>query len=79
MNPLAYTPFLDPLDLHGAWFVLLVPLAFLVAMAYKAVRVPDLRTYWRHTVFFALQILGGILGLYILAMLLVRVGLPVLL
>ena len=76
MTILAYTPFIDPLDLHAAWFMLLPPLALLIAIAYKAVRIPDLGAYWKQTFFFTLQILAGIIGLYVLALLLVNVGLP---
>lgn len=36
---LAYRPFIDPIDLHRFWFVLLVPLALFMSIAYKAVRV----------------------------------------
>lgn len=42
-----WRPFLDPLPLHQAWWALLVPLSFLVAMVYKAVRLPTLEGYWR--------------------------------
>ncbi|MEM1184148.1 MAG: hypothetical protein AAGI53_04010 [Planctomycetota bacterium] len=73
---LAYTPFIDPLDLHGVWYLLLPPLAILIAIAYKAVRIPDLTVYWKQTLLFALQILIGIVGLYVLALLLVRFALP---
>lgn len=76
---LAYTPFIDPLDLHAAWFLLLPPLALLIAVAYKAVRIPDLTVYWKQVFFFTLQILAGIIGLYTLSLLLVNVGLPTLL
>ena len=78
LTTLAYTPLIDPLDLHGAWFLLLPPLALLIAIAYKAVRIPDLSVYWKQTIFFTLQILAGIIGLYILSLLLVNVGLPAL-
>jgi len=44
---LAYRPFLDPLDLHRYWFVLIVPLAFGTAVAYKGVKVRRMETYWR--------------------------------
>jgi len=73
---LAYTPFIDPIDLHAAWYLLLPPLAFLIALAYKAVRIPDMTRYWKQVVSFTLQILIAIIGLYALAMLLVAVALP---
>ncbi len=76
---LAYTPFIDPIDLHGVWFLLLFPLAVLIAMAYKAVRTPDMGNYWNQTVKFAAQIIGGIVGLYIFSLLVLNVLLPVVL
>ena len=76
---LAYTPFIDPLGLHAVWFLLLPPLAALIAIAYKAVRIPDLGVYWKQVGFFTLQILAGIAGLYVLSVLLVRFALPTLL
>lgn len=36
-----YRPFLDPIELHGLWWLLLIPLALGVAVVYKAVRLPD--------------------------------------
>ena len=75
---LAYTPFIDPLDLHAVWYLLLPPLALLIAIAYKAARIPDLGVYWKQTFFFTLQILAGIVGLYILFLLMVNVALPAL-
>lgn len=76
---LAYTPFIDAMDLHGVWYLLLVPLALLTAMAYKAVRVPAMSLYWRQTLSFFLQILIGIAGLYIAAVLVVKFAMPALL
>ncbi len=76
---LAYTPFIDPINIHAAWFLLLPPLALLIAIAYKAVRIPDLSVYWKQVAWFTFQIIAGIVGLYILAILLVRYALPTLL
>ena len=73
---LAYRPFLDPLDLHDAWFWLLVPLAVLIAVAYKAVRVPDMKNFARQTVLFSAQIIFGVIGLFIAAILMMNVVLP---
>lgn len=75
-NLLAYTPFIDPLDLHAVWFVLLLPLAVLIAMAYKAVRVPRLELYWRQVALFSAQIIVGIVGLYAFALVTLNVVLP---
>jgi hypothetical protein len=53
---LAYRPFIDPLDLQKSWLMLLVPLCFGIALTYKAVRVPNLRTLWRETAIFTTQL-----------------------
>lgn len=58
---LAYTPFLDPLDLHRWWFVLLIPMAAGVAMVYKAVRMASLERYWRHVASMTASIVIGII------------------
>lgn len=76
---LAYTPFIDPINIHAAWYLLLPPLALLIAIAYKAVRIPDLSVYWKQVAWFTVQIIGGIVGLYLLAILIVRYALPTLL
>lgn len=76
---LAYIPFIDPLDLHGVWFWLLLPLAVLIAMAYKAVRTPDMAHYWRQTALFSAQIIVGIVGLYAFCLVVLNTLLPAIL
>ncbi len=39
---LAWVPFLEPIDLHGYWLVLAVPLSFGIALVYKTLRLPTL-------------------------------------
>ncbi|CAG0964686.1 hypothetical protein PHYC_00919 [Phycisphaerales bacterium] len=53
---LAYRPFIDPIDLHKFWFVLLVPLAFFLSIAYKSVRLDDLKELPRAVVSMTIQI-----------------------
>ena len=60
MTTLAYTPFIDPLDLHDIWFVLIVPLAFGIALAYKAVRCGQAKRYPRQVLMMTVQIVVGI-------------------
>lgn len=60
---LAYRPFLDPLDLHRAWFLLLFPMAFFVTLAYKSTRVPDLRDLPRQVLIMTVQIILGMIAL----------------
>lgn len=55
---LAWRPFLDPLDLHRVWFLLLAPLALGVALAYKAVRARDMNRYGREVGLMTFQIIG---------------------
>lgn len=63
MHLLAYRPLIDPLDLHQVWFLLLAPLALLISMAYKAVRVEDMRRFWPATLWMTAQILVGMVSL----------------
>ena len=65
---LAYVPFLDPLPgVTHFWWVLVVPLAFGVAMSWKAVRRPSLanglRGYWKAVVTMAVQVLLAVAGI----------------
>jgi len=60
---LAYRPFIDPIQLDAWWFVLLLPMALGVAMSYKALRVSDLRDYWKQVALMTTQIVLGIVGL----------------
>jgi len=60
---LAYRPFIDPLNLHHVWFLLLVPLALFVSIAYKAVRVHDMSRYWQGVAIMTGQIVLGMLAL----------------
>ncbi|GEM_PF-687106 len=53
---MAYRPFLDPLPLQRAWYLLLFPLCLGIAVTYKAVRVPDMRRYWRDVAIFTTQL-----------------------
>ena len=62
---LAYIPFVDPMNLHAQWFLLLAPLALFVSMAYKAIRLPTMERYWRQVGTMTTQIVVGmaLLGL----------------
>ncbi len=54
---LAYRPFLDPLPLPpGGWWLTIIPMAFFIAVAYKAVRRNSLNGYWKSTTMMAAQI-----------------------
>jgi len=66
IHALAYTPFLDPLDLQRQWFLLIIPLAILISIAWKAVRVSSFKHFWRPVLVMSTQI--------VLAMVLLAVG-----
>jgi hypothetical protein len=56
-----YRPFIDPLEIHRWWWVMLAPMAFGVAVVYKAVRVKDagMRGYWPAVLWMTAQVVGG--------------------
>lgn len=63
IHSLAWTPFLEPIDLHQLWWLTLIPLALFVSMAYKAVRLPDLDEYWRAVAIMTTQIVLAMIAL----------------
>jgi prolipoprotein diacylglyceryltransferase len=73
---LAYRPFIDPLNLHAWWYVLLVPCAFLVAFTYKAIRIPNIKRLPRDTAVMAMQIILGMVALGAAGYLFIEVVLP---
>lgn len=57
----SYRPMLDPLPISGSWWwLLLIPLALGVSVAYKAVRVRSMEKYWPNVLLMTAQIVGGI-------------------
>lgn len=60
---LAYRPILDPLPADGVWWLLLVPIALFIAIAYKAVRVPRMQQFATSVIVMTLQILLGTVAL----------------
>jgi hypothetical protein len=71
-----YRPFIDPIDVHSYWFLMLIPLAFGVALVYKAVRVSDIQELPRQTLVLMVQIILGMIGLGAGFYLFVNVVLP---
>lgn len=53
---LPWRPFIDPLNIHQHWYWLLIPMAFGVSVAYKAVRLQSLDRYWAQVMFMTAQI-----------------------
>ena len=77
MTLLAWIPFLEPMNwLQTAWYVLLIPLAFGISASYKAMRVVDMRNYWRQVGMMTGQIIVVITGLAVALILFVKIVLP---
>ena len=80
---LGYIPFLDPISrlsvqLHDVTYLLLIPMSFMIAMIYKAIRMPELNHYWRNVGILTAQILLGVIGLALALVFLVQVIIPAL-
>lgn len=75
-NTIAYTPFLDPLNIESWWYFTLVPLAFFVSVAYKAIRVHTFEHYWRNVLIMTTQIVFSIVGLGVLMFVLITQVMP---
>jgi hypothetical protein len=73
---LAWRPFLDPMNLHAWWWAFLLPLSLGISIAYKAVRVADLRDYPRQVLVMTAQIILGMVLLGIAAYLFLVFVLP---
>ncbi|MEX0885345.1 MAG: hypothetical protein WD009_02795 [Phycisphaeraceae bacterium] len=54
-----YRPLLDPLPVDRHWLWLLLPLAALIALAYKAIKLDDLADLPRQTGILTIQIVLG--------------------
>lgn len=70
-----WRPFVDPLPLtaFSHWYVFLLPISFLIAVVYKAVRQRDMRSYWRNVAAMTVQIIGGMIALAVASYALVEV------
>ena len=77
MNTLGWIPFLEPMNLfHQWWYLLLLPLAFGLAVTYKAIRVPTLKFYWWQVALMTAQIVCGVVALGVLVALFVQFAIP---
>ena len=56
-----YRPFIDPIQIHGLWWLLVVPMALGVAVVYKAVRMPTPwgAAYWLGVLKMMAEIIAG--------------------
>lgn len=69
----SWRPFLDPINAHSFWYLLLVPISFFISVAYKAVRMKSLAGYWTAVMVMTVQIIAGMLALAVAFYLLVQV------
>jgi hypothetical protein len=60
---LAYTPFIDPINAHRWWYLLLIPMALGISVAYKAVRIADLKDFPRQVIIMTVQIVIAMIAL----------------
>ncbi len=70
------TIFIDPIQAHDAWYLMIVPMVIFIAIGYKAVRVNRMEDYWREVLVFTLQVLGGMAVLAVAFMVVVNVLVP---
>ncbi len=63
-----YRPFIDPIQVHGLWWLMVIPMALGVAVVYKAVRVsnPGTAPYWLGVLKMMLEIIAGMILLAVL-------------
>ena len=66
------------MSVHEQWYLLIVPMVFFVAVGYKAVRVTDMKGYWRNVFAFVVQVLGVMAVLAIGFTLVITVLVPML-
>lgn len=60
-----WRPFIDPIPLPGGtWWLTLIPMALLISVAYKAVRVGSMRRYAANVLLMTVQI---IVAMFLLA------------
>lgn len=78
MSSLAYTPFVDALSIHDQWYWLIVPMVVFIAIGYKAVRVGDLKGYWKNVFVFVVQVLGVMAVLAVAFTIVITVLVPML-
>ncbi|MFZ4573476.1 MAG: hypothetical protein ACOYN0_03700 [Phycisphaerales bacterium] len=74
---LAYRPFLDPLPLDAYWYLLLIPIAIGISLAYKAVRVREMKDYPRQVLVLTIQIVVSMVALGVGMYIVVQHALPI--
>lgn len=75
---LAWIPILQPAPgVPAYWWALVFPLAFLMSMSWKAIRQTDLRGYWPAVFRMSAQIVLGMVALFVVLAVVVRVVVPI--
>lgn len=69
----AWRPFVDPINMHGSYMLLLIPLAIGIAVTFKAVRVKEMKGYARQVVMLSVQTVLGMAALALVFYLLIEV------
>ncbi len=75
---LAWRPFLDPIQIHDWWYLLLIPLALGISLTYRAVRQTSMDGYFRSVLSLAGQIVVGISALGVACYFVIIVLVPML-
>ena len=76
---LAWTPFLEPMNaLQPAWYLLLLPLVFGIAVIYRAIREENYSVYWRSVAIMTGQVVLGIVAIALALGLFVQFVIPLL-
>jgi hypothetical protein len=58
---LAWIPFLEPMNaMQSVWYIFIIPMAFGIAVVYRAMREDTYITYWRSVAVMTGQIVFGI-------------------
>jgi hypothetical protein len=74
---LAWIPFLQPVpELVSLWYLLCIPLVIGVAMVYKALWIPEGRSWGQQVIMMSVLMVGGLAGLAILLGAVVQIVIP---
>ena len=76
---MAWLPFMQPMNvLQSTWYLLLIPMAFGIAVIYRALREESYATYWRSVVIMTGQIVFGIASIALVLGMFVQFVIPLL-
>jgi hypothetical protein len=74
---LAWIPFLQPVpELVSLWYLLCIPLVIGVAMVYKALWIPEGRSWGQQVIMMSVLMVGGLAGLAIVLGAFVQIVIP---